>query len=228
MSGALPIRVAVVDDQAMIRMGIRMIVEHEPDLEVVGEAADGEEAVRLAAAAAVEVVLMDIRMPGTDGIEATRRIRSDPALAGTRVIVLTTFDDEAYVTGALHAGADAFLLKDAGPQTLVDAVRRVHAGASVLDAAVTGLVLDQWRRSHRGPGRAGSAPSLDGLTERERDVLLLVARGASNSEAAEALCLSLATVKAHVHAVLVKTGCTARTQLVVLAYETGLVVPGDD
>lgn len=223
--GPEPVRVAVVDDQAMIRMGIRMIIDHEPDLAVVTEAGDGDEAVRLVAATAAEVVLMDIRMPGTDGIEATRRIRSDPALTGTRVIVLTTFDDEAYVTGALRAGADAFLLKDAGPQTLVDAVRRVHAGASVLDAAVTGLVLEQWRRAH--PRAGGEAGALDTLTEREREVLLLVARGSSNTEAAETLGLTLATVKAHVHAILVKTGCTARTQLVVLAYETGLVVPGD-
>ncbi|RMI09464.1 response regulator transcription factor [Cellulomonas triticagri] len=224
-----PVRVLVADDQAMIRLGLRMIVDHEPDLEVVGEAGDGSEAVALAASTRADVVLMDIRMPGTDGIAATRALRADPERAGTRVVILTTFDDEEYVTGALQAGADGFLLKDTDPGTLVAAVRRVHAGGNLLDPAVTGLVLEQWRRAHRpgasAPGAAAS--SLDGLTARERDVLLAVARGRSNEEAGAALGISVATVKAHVHAVLTKTGCTARTQLVVLAYEAGLVVPGE-
>jgi DNA-binding NarL/FixJ family response regulator len=228
MTEPAPVRVLIADDQAMIRLGLRMILDHEPDLTVTAEAADGQAAVALAPGA--DVVLMDVRMPGTDGIEATRRIRADPALAGVRVVVLTTFDDEEYVTGALQAGADAFLLKDTDPGTLVAAVRRVHAGGSLLDPAVTTLVLDQWRRWGRGrPGegaRGAAAAGLAALTSREREVLLAVARGRSNQEVADGLGITVATAKAYVHAVLAKTGCTARTQLVVLAYEAGLVVPG--
>ncbi|GEL47565.1 DNA-binding response regulator [Cellulomonas hominis] len=222
-----PIPVLLADDQAMIRLGLRMILDHEPDLAVVAEAADGEQAVTLAREHRPAVVLMDIRMPGLDGIEATRRLRADPGLADARVLVLTTFDDEEYVTSALRAGADGFLLKDTDPATLVDAVRRVHGGGSVLDPAVAPLVLDQWRRWGRTRPDAGPTPgALDGLSARERDVLLAVARGRSNQEAADALGLAVATVKAHVHALLAKTGCASRTQLVVLAYEAGLVVPG--
>lgn len=221
------VRVVIADDQAMIRFGLRMILDHEADVTVVAEAADGAEAIDVARESAADVVLMDIRMPGVDGIEATRRIRADPALAGTRVVVLTTFDDEEYVTGALHAGADAFLLKDTDPGTLVAAVRRVHAGGSLLDPAVTTLVLDQWRQWGRSRTGNRTAPgALDGLTAREREVLLAIARGRSNQEVGEALGLTLATVKAYVHTLLGKTGCTARTQLVVLAYEAGLVIPG--
>lgn len=222
----MTIPVLLADDQAMIRLGLRMILDHEPDLAVVAEARDGEQAVALAQEHRPAVVLMDIRMPGVDGIEATRRLRAEPGLAEARVLVLTTFDDEEYVTSALRAGADGFLLKDTDPATLVDAVRRVHGGGSVLDPAVAPLVLDQWRRW--GRTRPGAAPggSLDGLSARERDVLLAVARGRSNQEAADALGLAVATVKAHVHALLAKTGCASRTQLVVLAYEAGLVVPG--
>jgi DNA-binding NarL/FixJ family response regulator len=228
MTEPAPVRVLIADDQAMIRLGLRMILDHEPDLTVTAEAADGQAAVDLAPGA--DVVLMDVRMPGTDGIEATRRIRADPALAGVKVVVLTTFDDEEYVTGALQAGADAFLLKDTDPGTLVAAVRRVHAGGSLLDPAVTTLVLDQWRRWGRGrPGegaRGAAAAGLAALTSREREVLLAVARGRSNQEVADGLGITVATAKAYVHTVLAKTGCTARTQLVVLAYEAGLVVAG--
>jgi DNA-binding NarL/FixJ family response regulator len=226
---AAPVRVLIADDQAMIRLGLRMILDHEPDLTVVAEAADGQAAVDLAPGA--DVVLMDVRMPGTDGIDATRRIRADPALARVRVVVLTTFDDEEYVTGALQAAADAFLLKDTDPGTLVAAVRRVHAGGSLLDPAVTALVLDQWRRWGRtrpGDGPRAAAAGLAALTSREREVLLAVARGRSNQEVADGLGITVATAKAYVHTVLAKTGCTARTQLVVLAYEAGLVVPGQD
>jgi DNA-binding NarL/FixJ family response regulator len=222
-----PIPVLLADDQAMIRLGLRMILDHEPDLAVVAEAADGEQAVALAREHRPAVVLMDIRMPGLDGIEATRRLRADPGLADARVLVLTTFDDEEYVTSALRAGADGFLLKDTDPATLVAGVRRAHGGGSVLDPAVAPLVLDQWRRWGRTRPDAGPTPgTLDGLSARERDVLLAVARGRSNQEAADALGLAVATVKAHVHALLAKTGCASRTQLVVLAYEAGLVVPG--
>ncbi len=227
MSDPVTVRVLLADDQAMIRLGLRMILDHEPDLAVVAEAADGAQAVALAREHRPAVVLMDIRMPGLDGIGATARIRADPVLAGTRVLVLTTFDDEEYVTSALQAGADGFLLKDTDPATLVAAVRRVRDGGAVLDPGVAPLVLDQWRRWGRDRPDAAPAPgALAGLSARERDVLLAVARGRSNQEAADALGLAVATVKAHVHGLLTKTGCASRTQLVVLAYEAGLVVPG--
>ncbi|WP_262348003.1 response regulator transcription factor [Cellulosimicrobium cellulans] len=225
---AARVRVAVVDDQAMVRLGLRMIVDHEPDLTVVAEAADGAAALDSIRATRPDVVLMDVRMPEVDGIEATGAVRADPRLAEVRVVVLTTFDDEEYVAGALRAGADAFLLKGTDPGTLVTAVRRVHAGGSLLDPAVTPMVLDQWRRWDRTrPDSPGARSRLDALTDRERDVLLAVARGRANQEIAELLGLTLATVKAYVHALLSKTGCTARAQLVVLAYESGAVVPGD-
>lgn len=236
LSGDPEVRVLVVDDQPMIRLGLRMILDHEPDLRTVGEAGDGDVAVELAHSTAPHVVLMDVRMPGTDGIEATRRVRADTALAAVRVLVLTTFDDEEYVTEALRAGADGFLLKDADPASLVAAVRRVRAGGSVLDPAVTPLVLSQWRRwsagAPTGPGTgpgpgAGAAAVVAGLAERARDVLVAVARGLSNQEVADALGLTLATTKTYVHELLRRTGCTSRTQLVVLAYEAGLVVPGE-
>jgi DNA-binding NarL/FixJ family response regulator len=225
------VRVVVVDDQPMIRLGLRLILDHEPGMRTVGEAGDGDQAVELARSAAPHVVLMDVRMPGTDGIEATRRVRADPALAGVRVLVLTTFDDEEYVTAALRAGADGFLLKDADPASLVAAVRRVRAGGSVLDPAVTPLVLSQWRRWSAHPAStAGAGPGsspVAALGDRAREVLLAVARGLSNQEVADALGLTLATTKTYVHELLHRTGCTSRTQLVVLAYEAGLVVPGD-
>lgn len=234
------VRVVVVDDQPTIRLGLRLILDHEPDVRTVGEAGDGAAAVELARTALPHVVLMDVRMPGTDGIEATRRVRADPALAGVRVLVLTTFDDEEYVTAALRAGADGFLLKDADPGALVAAVHRVHAGGSVLDPAVTPLVLAQWRRWSAGAGTGRAVPPAGGpspwspptaapgsVDGRARDVLLAVARGLSNQEVADALGLTLATTKTYVHELLRRTGCASRTQLVVLAYEAGLVVPGE-
>ncbi len=232
------VRVVVVDDQPTIRLGMRLILDHEPDVVTVGEAGDGTEAVEVARRTSPHVVLMDVRMPGTDGIEATRRLRADPALADVRVLVLTTFDDEEYVTAALRAGADGFLLKDADPASLVAAVHRVRAGGSVLDPAVTPLVLSQWRRwsvassssssSSSGPvpGAAAGVAALGAVDGRARDVLLAVARGLSNQEVAASLGLTLATTKTYVHELLHRTGCTSRTQLVVLAYEAGLVVPG--
>jgi DNA-binding NarL/FixJ family response regulator len=221
-------RLVVVDDQPTIRMGLRMILDHEADLTVVGEAGDGATAVDVVRRTRPDVVLLDVRMPGTDGVEATRRIRSDPDLADVRVVVLTTFDDEEYVTGALRAGAHAFLLKDADPATLVDTVHRVRRGESVLDPKVTGLVVGQWRTW--GVGQDGPqeplAAAVETLTQREREVLLAVARGGSNTDVATELCVGEATVKAHVHALLRKLGCTTRTQLVVAAYESGLVRVG--
>ncbi|QZN84405.1 response regulator transcription factor [Cellulomonas sp. C5510] len=229
MTDVPEVRVLVADDQAMIRFGLRLILDHEPGLTTVAEAADGAQAVELAAQHRPVVVLMDIRMPVLDGIEATRRLRADPGLDDVRVLVLTTFDDEEYVTRALHAGADGFLLKDTDPAALVTAVRRVHEGGSVLDPAVAPLVLEQWRRWGRARPRTATEPAgIDGLSPRERDVLLAVARGRSNQEAADELGLAVATVKAHVHGLLAKTGTSSRTQLVVLAYESGLVVPGGD
>lgn len=221
-------RVVIADDQAMIRVGLRMILDHEPDVVTVGEAGDGEAAVAQAAALRPDVVLMDIRMPRLDGVEATRRIRTDPSLADVRVAVLTTFDDEEYVTGALAAGADAFLLKDTDPGTLVACVRTVGRGGSLLDPAITPLVVRQWRAGLRAApaSDAGLRAAVDALTPREVDVLRAVARGASNADVAAELDVTTATVKSHVHALLRKLGVTHRAALVVAAYESGLVVPG--
>jgi DNA-binding NarL/FixJ family response regulator len=223
-----PVRVVIVDDQAMIRLGLRMILDHEADIVCVGEAGDGQAAVDLVRAERPDVVLMDIRMPVLDGVEATRRIRADEDLGCVRVAVLTTFDDEEYVTGALAAGADAFLLKDCDPATLVACVRRVAAGGSMLDPGVTSLVVQQWRAGMRADAGADARwrAAVAGLTAREVDVLRAVARGASNTDIAAALEVTTATVKSHVHALLRKLGCTVRAQLVVAAYESGLVVPG--
>jgi DNA-binding NarL/FixJ family response regulator len=228
VDGRPPVRVVIADDQPMIRMGLRMILDHEPDIVTVGEARDGAGAVDLARRERPDVVLMDIRMPGMDGVEATRRIRAEADLEGVRVVALTTFDDEEYVTGALRAGADAFLLKDTDPATLITAVHRVHGGGNMLDPAVTALVLGQWRAWGRAQGGDGPRATLDALTPREIQVLLAVARGGSNTDIAGDLGLSTATVKTHVHTLLRKLGCTARAQLVVLAYESGLVVPGEE
>ncbi|AEI10689.1 response regulator transcription factor [Cellulomonas gilvus] len=226
MTGA--VRVVVVDDQPTIRLGLRMILDHEPDVEVVGEAGDGQAAVDVVREVRPDVVLLDVRMPGTDGVEAARRIRADPDLAAVRIVVLTTFDDEEYVTGALHAGAHAFLLKDAEPATLVDTVHRVHRGESVLDPKVTGVVVGQWRAgtAPRAAAAGRAAEAIGTLTQREREVLVAVARGGSNTDVAAELGVGEATVKAHVHALLRKLGCTTRTQLVVTAYESGLVRVG--
>ncbi|WP_158375306.1 response regulator transcription factor [Cellulosimicrobium cellulans] len=227
MSGI--VRVLVADDQVMIRLGLRMILDNEPDIETVGEASDGAQALDLARRLQPDVILMDVRMPEHDGIEATRQVRADPALNAVRVLILTTFDEEQYVTDALQIGADGFLLKDTDPATLVSAVHRIHSGGHVLDPAVTGFVLKQWRAgTSTRPGGARQFSEVTGLSPRERDVLLAVARGESNQQAAESLGLTLATVKTYVHELLSKTGCTSRTQLVVLAYEAGLIVPGSE
>jgi DNA-binding NarL/FixJ family response regulator len=213
------LRLLIADDQALMRAGFRMILEAQPDLRVVAEAADGVEAVAAAREHRPDVVLMDIRMPRMDGVEATRR------LAGHRVLILTTFNLDEYVIEALRAGASGFLLKDAPPEELVRAVRVVAAGDALLSPAVTRRLLDSVVR--RLPAAATPAPAvLRDLTERELDVLRLVARGMSNSEIAAQLVLGETTVKTHVSHVLDKLGLRDRVQAVVVAYELGLVSPG--
>jgi DNA-binding NarL/FixJ family response regulator len=223
-----PVRVVVVDDQAAVRGGFRLIVDNEPDLTVVGEAGDGDEAVRVVAAAAPHVVLMDIRMPGSDGIEATRRILDASGDDAPSVLVLTTFQDDDYVFGALRAGASGFLLKDATPDVLVTAIRAVAAGDALVDPAVTGRLLQRWSELE---GRASPndqpPPSVSHLTTREHEILIGLARGRSNRELAAELFLSEATVKSHVSNLLLKLGVRSRVQAVILAYELGLVRPGD-
>jgi len=215
-----PVRVLVADDQALVRGGFRMILEAEPDLAVVGEAVDGVEATRLAAELVPDVVLMDVRMPRMDGIEATRRIT---AAGRARVLVLTTFDLDEHVWDAVVAGASGFLLKDVRPRDLGHAVRTVAAGDSLVAPAVTRRLLAEFTR-RPPPGRR--AERLTGLTERELEVLALIARGWSNAEIAAHLVLSETTVKTHVTRILAKLGLRDRVQAVVVAYETGLVVPG--
>ncbi len=221
-----PIRVTLVDDQRMVRAGFRMVIESQPDLTVVGEAGDGAEAVALLRATPADVVLMDVRMPGTDGIEATRQVTALPD--PPRVVVLTTFDLDEYVVAAIGAGASGFLLKDAPPEEMLAAVRTVHAGDSVIAASSTRRLLQHVAPMLRG---AGSAPApvteLAELTPREREVLVQMALGATNTEIAGRLFVSEATVKTHVGRVLAKTGSRDRVQAVVLAYRTGLVSPAD-
>jgi DNA-binding NarL/FixJ family response regulator len=218
------IRVLLVDDQAMVRAGFRMILEAEPDLTVVGEAGDGLEALEVVPRARPDVVLMDIRMPRMDGIEATARLlasRDDTP----RVLVLTTFDADDYVHAALRAGASGFLLKDAPPEQLIDAIHVVAAGDALLAPSVTRRLLEEFARR---PGTTpAEPPGLKLLTDREREVLVLVARGLSNAEIADHLVLGEATVKTHLGRVLTKLDLRDRVQAVVLAYESGLVVPGE-
>jgi NADPH-dependent ferric siderophore reductase/DNA-binding NarL/FixJ family response regulator len=218
------IRVVVADDQVLVRAGFRVLVDSAPDLEVVGEAGDGVEAVELAHRERPHVVLMDIRMPTMDGLDATRRITADAATAGVRVLVLTTFDLDEYVYEALRAGASGFLLKDTPPADLLTAVRVVAAGDALLAPRVTRRLIEEFARRPR-PHRVTPA-ALDVLTEREREVLALVARGLSNADIAEQLYVSPATAKTHVSRLLMKLQARDRAQLVMLAYETGLVTPG--
>ena len=218
-----PVRVFLVDDQQMVRAGFRMLVESQDDLVVVGEAGDGGEALQRLAVTAADVVLMDVRMPRLDGVEATRRLLARPT--SPRVIVLTTFDLDEYAFAAIRAGASAFLLKDAAPPDLLGAIRSVHAGDSVVAPSTTRRLLDHFAALPDPTARAGVDGRLDLLTEREREVLTLVARGRSNSEIAADLVVAETTVKTHVGRILAKTGSRDRVQLVVLGYESGLVSP---
>jgi DNA-binding NarL/FixJ family response regulator len=216
------IRVVLVDDQRLVRTGLVMVVESEDDMRVVGEAADGVEALDLLATTPADVVLMDVRMPRMDGVEATRRLveRGDAA----RVLVLTTFDLDEHAFAALKAGASGFLLKDASAEDVLAAIRTVHAGDAVLAPSTTRRLLAHV--AHDLPGPPAGPDPLAGLTEREREILVEVATGESNAEIARRLYLSEATVKTHVGRILAKFGLRDRVQAVVLAYETGLVRPG--
>ncbi|QUQ70100.1 two-component system response regulator [Kutzneria sp. CA-103260] len=217
------IRVLLVDDQELMRMGFRMVLNAQEDLEVIGEAADGVDAVRLADELRPDVVLMDVRMPRLDGVEATKQITE----AGTaKVLVMTTFDMDEYALSALRNGASGFLLKDTPPADLVSALRAVASGDAVVSPSVTKRLLDRFL-GPAGGGELRDATVLDVLTEREREVLVLIAKGLSNTELAQKLFLSEATVKTHVGRILAKLELRDRVQAVVLAYETGLVRPGD-
>ncbi|MCL5735034.1 MAG: response regulator transcription factor [Actinobacteria bacterium] len=219
------VRVLIADDQPLVRAGLRMLLSTVEDIEVVGEATDGESAVRLARELTADVVLMDIRMPGIDGLEATRRISSDEDLAGVRVVILTTFEVDDYVFEALRTGASGFLLKDAEPEELIRAVRVAATGDALLSPSVTRRLIEDYARRPR-PKRISST-DLQVLTEREREVMSLVARGLSNDEIAGRLFLSPLTAKTHVSRILAKLGARDRGQLVMLAYESGLVQPGE-
>jgi DNA-binding NarL/FixJ family response regulator len=216
------IAVLLADDQPLLRMGFRMILDAQPDMHVAGEAADGAEAVERTAELSPDVVLMDVRMPGTDGIEATRRIVAGGA--GARVLILTTFDLDEYAFAALRAGAAGFLLKDAPPADLLSGIRAVASGDAVVAPSLTRRLLDAY--AHRLPddrAPAGPHARLDPLTDREREVLRAVAAGLSNAEIAASLVVSEATVKTHVGRILAKLGLRDRVQAVILAYETGVV-----
>jgi DNA-binding NarL/FixJ family response regulator len=218
-----PIRVLVVDDQELVRLGFCVILDAADGITVVGEAANGEAAVSQVAAHGPDVVLMDIRMPGMDGLEATRQITRGPS-AAPKVVMLTTFDLDDYVYEALRAGASGFLLKDSPRHDLIAAVRAAAAGDALLAPSVTRRLIEAFAR--RPPETAPSPSRLASLTARERDVLMMLARGRSNAEIAEGLFVSEATVKTHVGNLLAKLGLRDRVQAVILAYETGLVVPG--
>jgi DNA-binding NarL/FixJ family response regulator len=215
VSGAAPIRVALVDDQALFRAGIRMLVTSQPDLEFVGEAGDGRAAIDMVAQSRPDIVLMDIRMPVLDGIESTRAILAAPA--PPRIIVLTTFDLDEAAARAIRAGASGFILKDAEPELLLAAIRAVHSGSSVIAASATRELFE-----HFGTTTASVPHEFDALTPREREIFLLAARGLSNAEIAKTEFLSEATVKTHISRVLSKLDLRDRVQLVVFAYENGL------
>ena len=217
------IRVLLVDDQALVRAGFRMILEAEQDIDVVGEAADGIEAISEAGRLEPDVVLMDVRMPELDGIEATRRLLSNGD-GGTKVVMLTTFDMDEYVYDALRAGASGFLLKDVPPEHLIDGIRSVASGDALLAPSITRRLIEEFVRS--APARTAAPEGLDELTARELEVLQLIARGMSNAEIAKELFVSETTVKTHVAHVLMKLGLRDRVQAVVLAYEAGVVQPG--
>ncbi|MFC4064436.1 response regulator [Actinoplanes subglobosus] len=221
------ISVVLADDQALVRAGFRALLDAEPGIEVVGEAADGLRAVEVVRATRPDVVLMDIRMPGVDGLEATRRIAADPDLAATRVVILTTFELDEYVFEALRTGASGFLVKDTEPVDLLRGVRAVAAGDGLLSPSVTRRVIGSFTAAAVAHGRQPEVPrELDQLTDREREVLGLVAEGLSNDEIAARLVISPATAKTHVSRTMIKLGARDRAQLVVYAYEAGLIRPG--
>jgi DNA-binding NarL/FixJ family response regulator len=219
----MTIRVLVADDQALVRGSFRLLVDTAPDLTSVGEAATGTEAVEVVRREKPDVVLMDVRMPGMDGIEATRQITADPQTPAVRVLILTTFDLDEYVFAALRAGASGFLLKYTRPAGLLDAIRVVAAGDALLAPAVTRRLIEEFAK--RQEPRQPPAAAIDEVTEREREVLTLVGLGLSNTEIADRLHVSLSTAKTHVGRLLMKLGARDRAQLVIAAYNTGLVRP---
>jgi DNA-binding NarL/FixJ family response regulator len=220
------IRVVVADDQALVRSGFTMLLSGEDDLAVVGEASNGAEAVAVARRERPDVVLMDVRMPVMDGLEATRQITADPSLSSTRIVILTTFDLDEYVHEALRAGASGFLLKDTMPVELLHAIRVVAEGDALIAPRITRRLIAEFARRPDPAPTASSEPALEQLTDREREVLVLVARGLSNAEIADQLFVSHATVKTHVSRLLMKLAVRDRAQLVMVAYETGVVTPG--
>jgi len=221
------IDVLLADDQALVRAGFRALLRPQPDMQVVGEAEDGAAAVRLARETHPDVVLMDIRMPGHDGLSATRDIAADPQLSGVRVIVLTTFTDDSYVFDAVRFGASGFLVKDIEPADLVHAIRVVHRGDALLAPAVTRTLIEEFAvRAKPAVADRKLAALMRSLTEREREIVTHVAAGLSNDEIAQRLFVSPATAKTHVSRAMIKLGVRDRAQLVVLAYESGLVRPG--
>ncbi|WP_329115147.1 response regulator transcription factor [Streptomyces sp. NBC_01353] len=217
------IRVVLADDQTLVRAGFRSILADEDDIEVVGEAADGEQAITLARELRPDVVLMDIRMPGLDGLEATRRITADARLEEVKVVILTTFDVDDYVYGALRAGASGFLVKDTEPMELLHGVRVVARGDALIAPAVTRRLIAEFAGRSKQPD---PSPRLNALTEREREVMGLVGAGLSNDEIAQRLVLSPATAKTHVSRIMTKLDVRDRAQLVILAYESGMITPG--
>ncbi len=216
----MSIGVVIADDQALVRGGFRVMVELAADMDVLGEAGDGAEAVALAQLHHPDVVLMDVRMPGLDGIAATRRIKADDQTAGTNVLILTTFDVDEYVYAALRAGASGFMLKDSSPEKLLEAIRVVAAGEALLAPTVTKRLIEAF--AARTEPALVTPNALDAITDREREVLREIARGLSNTEIAERLHISTATTKTHVSRLLMKLAARDRAQLVVMAYETGL------
>jgi DNA-binding NarL/FixJ family response regulator len=218
------LRILIADDQQLVRAGFALILKPHADIAVVGEASDGHEAIAIARELQPDVILMDIRMPRLDGLEATRRVLADPALAATHVLILTTFDLDGYVYDALRAGASGFLLKDAPPEQLVAAIHTVAAGDALLAPSITRRLIEGFLR--RPPTHTKDAPGLRELTSRELEVLELIARGHSNAEIATRLVVSDATVKTHVAHIFAKLSLRDRAQAVVYAYETGLIEPG--
>jgi DNA-binding NarL/FixJ family response regulator len=217
------IRVVLADDQVLVRAGFKALLDSEDDIDVIGEAADGREAVQLAQRTKPDVVLMDIRMPGLDGIEATRRISADQALAGTHVVILTTFDLDEYVFEGLRAGAAGFLVKDTDPNELIRAVRVAAEGEALLSPKITLRLIGEFVTRSRATRQM---PGLNSLTAREKEVVILIATGLSNDEIAEKLYMSASTAKTHATRAMAKLGARDRAQLVVYAYESGIVRPG--